>query len=816
MKLRNKVMLVIGLVWAGFAVIIYFGANLSLIRSFQTLESVRVKDDVNRVTEAMNAKADSVAKVAANYSKWTGAYLYISGNAPRFAQENITPVALQNVGIHLMSYWDKAGRFVGGIAIDEQGKQTVMPNLGDHIRNSALTNLKFPRDVRSGFYRIGDALYIFGESTITDTDQLRPVTGMVVIGEKLTQAFREELVKTTRIRFQYFTLDEALKNPSITNEVKLLLDHPSQAQWESESDNLMKVFYILKDISGQPIGVIVMERPQDIISSGHVAINYFMKGFIILGLIFTGLMIYIFRVIIIRRLEKLAHEVYEIASNARVWRRVTVTGKDELSYVSNQINEMLSVIDKAHNKLETQVEERTQALSDEIITRKRFEKELLDHKEYLKKMAHFDKLTNLPNQILFNEKFNDALITKNEAGSKLALLFLDLDNFKRVNDALSHRVGDQLLKQMSARFEKIIQGLDLCARAGGDEFIFMIYHSENQALLEKKCDELLQICRDPIKVMDHEFYMSASIGVSLFPDHGESLEDLQMNADIAMYYAKRSGGNAAVIYREEMSKHNNHNIKLEAAIRRGIKEKEFVVYFQPKFSLKQETIVSAEALMRWHHPELGFVTPDQFIPYAEESGLILQLGEYILRETCRINKEWQTKGYDPIAVAVNVSIKQLLNQDIVAMVKDALEQSGLAPAYLEIEVTESAIMQNMQVITEKLHQLAALGVKIAIDDFGTGSTTIKHLRDFPISVVKIDQSFIKGLPQNQNDIFITNAIIGLAHNLGVNVVAEGVETVEQFEFLAEHGCDLIQGYLVGRPVRDYKFEGMLTKEKTPL
>ncbi len=814
MKLRNKVMLVIGLIWAGFAIFIYFGANFSLIRSFQALESVRVKDDVNRVTEAMNVKADSVSKVAANYSKWTGAYLYLSGNAPRFAQENITPVALQNVGIHIMSYWDSAGRFVGGAAIDEQGRQTVMPNLSEHVRNSALTHLKRPQDVRSGFYRIGNAIYLMGESTVTDTDQLKPVTGIVLVGEKLTSEFRDELIKTTRIHFQYYTLDDALKNPAISGEVKLLLDDPSKTQWKSESDNLMKVYYLLKDISDQPVGVIVMDRPQDIISSGRAAISYFMKGFIILGLIFTALMIYVFRVIIIRRLEKLAHEVYEIASNARVWRRVTVSGKDELSYVSNQINEMLAVIDKIHNKLETQVEERTQALSDEIITRKRFEKELSDHKEYLKKMAHFDSLTNLPNQILFNEKFNEALTTKNEKGNKLALLFLDLDNFKRVNDALSHRVGDLLLKQMSSRFEGKTKDLDLCARAGGDEFIFMIYHSENQQALEKKCDELLKVCRDPIKVMDHELYMTASIGVSLFPDHGASLEDLQMNADIAMYYAKRSGGNASVIYRAEMSQHNNHNIKLEAAIRHGIKEKEFVVYFQPKFSLKHQTIVSAEALMRWHHPELGFVTPDQFIPYAEESGLILQLGEYILRETCRINKEWQVKGYDPITVAVNVSIKQLLNQDIVAIVKDALEKSGLAPAYLEVEVTESAIMQNMQVVTEKLHQLASLGVKIAIDDFGTGSTTIKHLRDFPISVVKIDQSFIKGLPQNQNDIFITNAIIGLAHNLGVHVVAEGVETVEQFEFLADYGCDLVQGYLVGRPVRDYKFEGLLAKEKT--
>lgn len=479
---------------------------------------------------------------------------------------------------------------------------------------------------------------------------------------------------------------------------------------------------------------------------------------------------------------------------------------------------IMRMIESVKSKLDEKVDERTRELvainsqlNHEIIERKSVEHQLNVSKEYLVRLAHYDMLTSLPNRVFFNEILNKAIQYSKKRDKSFALLFIDLDSFKIINDTYGHSSGDEALKEIGYRFTKSLRAGDIVARLGGDEYIVLLNDIDDTTSAGTVAEKLLNECMRPMLINSHEFTLNASIGISLYPRDGLSLEDLQHHADMAMYKAKHTDHRYA-FYDNEMNIAELEHIRLEAALRDAIKNKEFVLHFQPLLTLKTHTIQSVEALIRWEHPELGLVSPAKFIPLAEESGLIISIGEWVVNEACRINKSWQDAGYDPITVAVNISPKQFHHQDVAKMVTEALESNKLEPKYLKIEITETAVMDNVENAIKKLNTIHDMGVQISIDDFGTGYTSISYLRQYPVSVLKIDQTFIKGIPSNPNDVAITSAVIGLGHNLGLEVIAEGVETVEQIEFLSAHDCDTIQGYFFSRPVPASKLVQQLTKK----
>lgn len=439
-------------------------------------------------------------------------------------------------------------------------------------------------------------------------------------------------------------------------------------------------------------------------------------------------------------------------------------------------------------------------LEKELSNRKLVERELTIHKERLVRLAHYDNLTALPNRVFFNEILNKAIQQAKKKEKMIAILFIDIDKFKNINDVLGHTTGDLVLKEIADRFANTIRANDILARLGGDEFIVLLNHLDDSTTARLISEKLLQICARPVTLQSHEFFTTASIGISLYPHDGECLEDLQKHADMAMYKAKHAGGNTYQYYTHDMDIIAHQLIKMESALRKAVQNNEFVLHFQPLIQLQDGTIQRVEALIRWQHPEFGMVGPTKFIPLAEKTGLIMQIGKWALREACRINKEWQDAGYDPIVIAVNISPKQFRHQDIVQIITDALYEYHLEPKYLELEITETAVMDNVDIAISKLKAIHTMGVRISVDDFGTGYTSINYLRQFPVSVLKIDQTFIKGIPHDKNDIAITSAVIALGHNLGLEVVAEGVETAEQLNYLADHGCDLAQGYFLCRPL----------------
>jgi diguanylate cyclase (GGDEF)-like protein len=382
----------------------------------------------------------------------------------------------------------------------------------------------------------------------------------------------------------------------------------------------------------------------------------------------------------------------------------------------------------------------------------------------------------------------------------MAVLFIDLDRFKTINDAMGHSTGDLVLKEIARRLESCLRAGDVLARLSGDEFIALLNDLPYNKFASHIADKLLQVCAVPVKIASREFFITASIGICIFPNDGGSLEDLQKNADMAMYKAKHAGGNNFQYFTKEMNTEAHEHIQMESMLRKAIANNEFILFYQPKLDLGSGKVTGVEALIRWDSPDVGMISPNKFIPLAEETGLILQIGEWALREACKTAKSWQTEGFDPISVAVNLSPKQFRHKDIAQLVASVLKESGLEPEYLNLEITETAVMDNVETAIQRLTEIKGMGVEISVDDFGTGYTSISYLKRFPIDVLKVDQSFIKGIPQNTDDVAIVSAVIAMAHNLGMTVVAEGVETEEQMQYLAEHACDMIQGYFISSPL----------------
>lgn len=445
------------------------------------------------------------------------------------------------------------------------------------------------------------------------------------------------------------------------------------------------------------------------------------------------------------------------------------------------------------------------AILRDLSERKQFERQLAH-------MAHHDALTGLPNRLLFKDRLDLALAQAHRSKERLAVMFVDLDRFKTINDTLGHATGDQLLKMAAERLQCCVREGDTVARFGGDEFAVILPNlaqSQDAAVVAHKICDVLQ---QHFKLEKHEVVATASIGIALFPDDDATADGLVKNADTAMYRAKKQGRNTYEFYTPDMNARAFEQLAMENSLRRALERGEMMLHYQPRVSLKSGRITGAEALLRWRNPELGMVSPGQFIPIAEESGIIVPIGEWVLRTACAQNKAWQDAGYPPINIAVNLSVRQFRDSRLIEAVSGALQESGLDARHLELELTESVLMENAQAPVVILRHFKQMGIRIAIDDFGTGFSSLSYLKHFPLDQLKVDQSFVRDISSDPNDAAIVTAIIAMARSLKLEVVAEGVETPEQLAFLRSNRCDEMQGYYFSRPVPPEEFAALLQQE----
>jgi diguanylate cyclase (GGDEF)-like protein len=447
-------------------------------------------------------------------------------------------------------------------------------------------------------------------------------------------------------------------------------------------------------------------------------------------------------------------------------------------------------------------------------------------------LAFYDALTNLPNRRLFGDRLLQAVESARRNNHLMGILFIDIDNFKRINDSFGHSIGDKLLRTVAAqllaclrRSDSVGRELDeervSVARIGGDEFTVLLTHlvkAEDAARIAKRIIEAVSV---PFLLGNEEVVVTPSIGISVFPYDGDGVEELVKNADTAMFHAKENGKNNYQFYTNSMSATAFERLSMENAMRKGLGNNEFEVYYQPKIDLASNRAIGLEALVRWHHPEMGLVSPADFIPLSEETGLIVPLGEWVLRAVCAQMKSWHDAGRDPMRVAVNLSACQFRQTMLRQQVKRILHETGVAPEWLELELTESVIMDDIQTSSTILKELKNMGVHISMDDFGTGYSSLSLLKRLPLDTLKIDRSFVRDITTDADDAAIVDAVISLAHSLRLRVIAEGVETDEQLDYLRRRGCDEVQGFLYSRPLpvadieawlREFNSEGVVVPE----
>lgn len=442
--------------------------------------------------------------------------------------------------------------------------------------------------------------------------------------------------------------------------------------------------------------------------------------------------------------------------------------------------------------LRRQVALRTQELQIEVDER-RLAQERLD------RLAYYDDLTSLPNRVSFAENLKIAIATAQRRKSKVAVLFIDLDQFKTINDSLGHDVGDQLIVQVAQRLQSCLRGEDSIHRFGGDEFVVTLQDIQNPSDIDHAASRMLECLSTPINIGPTEIYTSVSIGIALYPDDDDNIDGLLKNADTAMYHAKAQGGNNYQFYNVEFTHRVRNRLQLETRLRHALERDEFLLHYQPIFALDSKSPIGVEALIRWQDPEDGLIPPDHFIHSAEETGLIIPIGEWVMEHACAQVRQWEAQGLGQLRLAINVSSRQFAHNKLLDTVVSAIRNSGIAAQQLDLEITEQMFLNLTRNVRHTLDQLKAEGVGLSIDDFGTGYSSLSYLKQLPIDTLKIDRSFVKNIPDDKGDVQITSTILNMAHGLGLEVVAEGIETAEQLTLLNSWGCRWGQGYYLARP-----------------
>lgn len=433
------------------------------------------------------------------------------------------------------------------------------------------------------------------------------------------------------------------------------------------------------------------------------------------------------------------------------------------------------------------------------------ESQLREHQERLYHLVHHDTLTSLPNRLLLQDRLQRMMVKANRTATNVAILFLDLDRFKKVNETLGHDIGDKLLVSVANILEKSVRKSDTVARLSGDEFAVILDDLKDVKFAAVVARKILQALSRPIFIDEFELYATCSIGISVYPSDSDNVEGLLQCADTALYRAKDAGKNNYQFYTSDMNTRAFEFLLMEAGLRKALDKQELEVFYQPQMGLENNQLIGMEALLRWNHPEKGMISPGDFIPLAEETGLIESIGEWVLRTACTQNKAWQESGYPPVCVSVNMSARQFRSRNVVELVGSILDETGLEGQYLELEITESIIMHDVESTIATFKNLKKMGVKLAIDDFGTGYSSLAYLKLFPIDHLKIDRSFVYNIDNDDNDAAIAASVVVLAHSMNLKVVAEGVETVEQLEILKKQGCDFVQGYFFSKPLSAKEF-----------
>ena len=767
------------------------------------LEDKYIIENVERTKKEIFKEIEVLDTIVMDWAVWDNSYQFMIDKNPEYIKANLSEDTLNNLKINIMLFIDNKGNLVHGEGYDLQKKESVPIDeaLLKYIKDHSLLQNNDVKYRKSGIVTLnGKDLILLSICPILTSAGEGPINGYIVLGANFTEKkiadIGEELSSEIKLTF--------LKDFEYDQKIFDLKDDKIQIDAVSDQKIIGRAF--LDDIDGKHLLLLSIEKNRDINNIGEAGIKATL--WLLLGLFF--LFAIIITVILDRgillRFQELSNDIRKIGEGKDLSVRLKRQNiDDELTDVSNEINGMLGALERSQlflSKSESALKKAIEKLQDEVLEHEKTQ-------EQIKYIAYHDTLTGLPNRNLLNELLVHSITLAERNNKCMAVLFLDIDGFKMINDSKGHGMGDQILQEVAERLLKTLRKSDVIARHGGDEFIVIIEELDNCSGVELIANKIVNCFQEPFHLENQDYFLTTSVGVAVYPADGQTPDMLIKNADIAMYKAKENGKNQYLFCTPVMKDVANETMELSTNLYRAIEKNELELYYQPQLSCHNNQIMGVEALIRWRHPVMGLISPAKFIPIAEKTGLILPIGEWVLRTACQQNKKWQEQGLPKIRMGVNLSLRQFHNNDLLNLVEAVLKETKLAPQYLELEITETIAMKEKSYIINTLNAFRQIGVSIAIDDFGTEYSSLSYLKHLPVDRLKVAMQFIRGIGIDHKDEALAKGIIVLAKSIGMNVIAEGVETKEQLEFLKNHNCDEIQGYYFFKPLAEAEMTKLL-------
>ena len=767
------------------------------------LEDKYIIENVERTKKEIFKEIEVLDTIVMDWAVWDNSYQFMIDKNPEYIKANLSEDTLNNLKINIMLFIDNKGNLVHGEGYDLQKKENVPIDeaLLKYIKDHSLLQNNDVKYRKSGIVTLnGKDLILLSICPILTSAGEGPINGYIVLGANFTEKkiadIGEELSSEIKLTF--------LKDFEYDQKIFDLKDDKIQIDAVSDQKIIGRAF--LDDIDGKHLLLLSIEKNRDINNIGEAGIKATL--WLLLGLFF--LFAIIITVILDRgillRFQELSNDIRKIGEGKDLSVRLKRQNiDDELTDVSNEINGMLGALERSQlflSKSESALKKSIEKLQDEVLEHQKTQ-------EQIKYIAYHDTLTGLPNRNLLNELLVHSITLAERNNKCMAVLFLDIDGFKMINDSKGHGMGDQILQEVAERLLKTLRKSDVIARHGGDEFIVIIEELDNCSGVELIANKIVNCFQEPFHLENQDYFLTTSVGVAVYPADGQTPDMLIKNADIAMYKAKENGKNQYLFCTPVMKDVANETMELSTNLYRAIEKNELELYYQPQLSCHNNQIMGVEALIRWRHPVMGLISPAKFIPIAEKTGLILPIGEWVLRTACQQNKKWQEQGLPKIRMGVNLSLRQFHNNDLLNLVESVLKETKLAPQYLELEITETIAMKEKSYIINTLNAFRQIGVSIAIDDFGTEYSSLSYLKHLPVDRLKVAMQFIRGIGIDHKDEALAKGIIVLAKSIGMNVIAEGVETKEQLEFLKNHNCDEIQGYYFFKPLAEAEMTKLL-------
>ncbi|MGL6014997.1 MAG: bifunctional diguanylate cyclase/phosphodiesterase [Selenomonadaceae bacterium] len=827
-SIRIRIIKIMAMMFIAVAAAVYLILNTVMLNQINMLEKRYTEEHLLRAKHLLEEEGLHLAAVVFDWAVWDPSYAYIRDQNESFVETNLGVSTYENLKLTAIAFVDEQGVCVYAKEYDRE-RGVIRPASAafiDALQTSPIIHNGDPAYRVQGLLMLPGRPLLIAACPILPSETDQPVRGHLIMGTDYDADKISQMAKMLNVNLSVYSLEAAAKG-----SVPLLADLSDVVQVIPE-ENKVAGTTVLSDVYGDPALRLRIEIPREIHEIGSRGLEITLMLVIGIFILFAIWTLTFLDKSVLRRLSNLSEEIRKIGQDRIFSNRLRAQPvQDELTAVTDEINSMLGELEsgqiqlaaseqglkKANDELERRVWERTVEL---VEANENLQKGIVERAKTQEKMeyiAYHDSMTGLPNRLLFSQLLSEAVYDASRAGKMLAVLFLDIDSFKMINDTMGHAVGDQLLQEVAERLTNSLRREDVVARFGGDEFIILISRMEDVKCIELIAEKLLSSFYQPFTLNDQDCFMTTSIGIAIYPMDGRTADQLIKNADIAMYKAKENGKNQYVLCTPHMRNIVSEMMRLSNKLYRAMERQQLEVYYQPQVDCQTGGITGMEALLRWNHPELGMVSPAKFIPLAEQTGLVIPIGEWILRTACTQAKQWQEEGLDRVKLGVNLSLKQFQNHDIVAQVRGILAETRLEAEYLELEVTEGIAMEGKEYILKMLNTFKAMGIQIAIDDFGTDYSSLRYIKDLPASRLKIAMNFIQGIGVEPDGLLnkdeaLTKAIIVLAKSLGIKVIAEGVETEKQLHFLQQWGCDEIQGYYFFAPL-SAKAMGDLLRER---